>query len=136
LGDQQAIRTRLGKAFRYIISQRLMPKKDGVGRIAAIEILKSTMRTRDYVEKGEGEGKTLVDAMRDGDTEGMQHFDGEIEKLIREGIVDVEMAMGFATNPGNLQLEIADYMEAQRNSLGKTDTNSARQPAAEPELEP
>jgi twitching motility protein PilT len=136
LGDQQAIRTRLSKAFRYIISQRLMPKKDGTGRIAAIEILKSTMRTRDYVEKGEGEGKTLLDAMRDGDTEGMQHFDGEIERFIRDGIVDVDVAMGFATNPGNLRLEIADFLEAQRKSHGRIDNNAARQPSNELELEP
>src|SRR2546421_5624550 len=45
LGDQQAIRTRFGKAFRFIISQRLLPKKDGKGRVAAIEVLKSTLRT-------------------------------------------------------------------------------------------
>jgi twitching motility protein PilT len=136
LGDQQAIRTRLGKAFRYIISQRLLPKKDGMGRIAAIEILKSTMRTRDYVEKGEGEGKTLLDAMRDGDTEGMQHFDGEIERFIREGTVDVDLAMGFATNPGNLRLEIADFLEGQRKGLPKMNTSVPFQPANELELEP
>src|SRR5437764_6032732 len=69
LGDQQAIRTRMAKAFRFIVSQRLLPKKGGSGRIAAVEILKSTMRTREYIEKGEGEGKTLLDAMRDGTTE-------------------------------------------------------------------
>ena len=46
------------------------------------------MRTREYLEKGENEGKTLLDAMRDGDTEGMQHFDGVIEKMIRTGVVD------------------------------------------------
>src|SRR6266704_4373792 len=85
LADQQAIRTRLSKAFRFIVSQRLLPKADGKGRIAAIEILKSTMRTREYVEKGESEGKSLLDAMRDGSTEGMLHFDGEIDKLIRAG---------------------------------------------------
>src|SRR5256884_513668 len=83
LGDQQAIRTRLSKAFRCIVSQRLLPKKDGKGRIAAVEILKSTMRTREYVEKGESDGKSLLDAMRDGSTEGMQHFNGEIDRLIR-----------------------------------------------------
>jgi twitching motility protein PilT len=116
LGDQQAIRTRFAKAFRYIVSQRLLPRKDGKGRIAAIEILKATIRTRDYVEKGEGEGKTLLDAMRDGDTEGMQHFDGVIEKFIREGLVDVETGMAFATNPGNMRLEIADYIENPRNA--------------------
>jgi twitching motility protein PilT len=116
LSDQQSIRTRLGKAFRYIISQRLLPKKDGKGRIAAIEILKATMRTRDYVEKGESEGKTLLDAMRDGDNEGMQHFDGVIEKLIRDGVVDFETGMTFSTNPGNLRLELADLPQAQSDA--------------------
>jgi twitching motility protein PilT len=108
LADQQSIRNRLSKAFRYIISQRLLPRKDGQGRIAAVEILKATVRTRDYVEKGEGEGKTLLDAMRDGDTDGMQHFDGIIEKYIREGIIDYETGMAFATNAGNLRLELSD----------------------------
>src|SRR5256714_6510733 len=111
MADQQAIRTRLGKAFRFIISQRLLPRKDTKGRIAAIEVLKSTMRTREYVEKGESEGKTLLDAMRDGDTEGMQHFDGEIEKFVRGGLIDLETALGFATNAGNLRLELQDYLD-------------------------
>ena len=111
LADQQAIRTRLSKAFRFIVSQRLLPKKDGKGRIAAVEVLKATMRTREYVEKGESEGKSLLDAMRDGDNDGMQHFDGELEKMIRAGIVDFEAALGFATNAGNLRLEMQDYLE-------------------------
>ena len=116
LGDQQAVRTRLSKAFRFIVSQRLLPKKGGSGRVAAVEILKSTMRTREYIEKGEGEGKTLLDAMRDGTTEGMQYFDGEIEKLIRSDIVEFETGMSYATNAGNLRLEMADFLEqAQTN---------------------
>jgi len=117
LSDQQAIRTRLGKAFRYIVSQRLLPKKDGKGRIAAVEILKSTMRTREYVEKGESEGKSLLDAMRDGNTEGMQHFDGEIEKFIREGLVDFETGLTYSTNAGNLRLELADFADDRRNKV-------------------
>jgi twitching motility protein PilT len=110
LSEQHAIRNRLAKSFRYIVSQRLIPRKDGGGRVAAIEILKSTLRTREYVEKGETEGKTLLDAMRVGGTEGMQHFDGEIENLIRAGTIDVETGLGYATNPGNLRLELADFV--------------------------
>ena len=109
--DQQGIRNRLSKAFRFILSQRLLPRMDGKGRIAVIEILRSTMRTRDYVEKGESEGKTLLDAMRDGSIDGMQHFDGEIEKLIRSGVINLETGMTYATNAGNLRLEIADFIE-------------------------
>lgn len=119
LSDQQAIRTRLAKAFRFIVSQRLLPRKDKKGRIAAIEILKSTMRTREYVEKGENEGKSLLDAMRDGDTEGMQHFDGEIEKMIRNDQVEFEAAMSYSTNAGNLRLELTDYLESSRNASPK-----------------
>jgi twitching motility protein PilT len=111
LGDQHAIRNRFSKSFRYIISQRLIPQKDNGGRIAVLEILKSTLRTQQYVMKGETEGKTLLDAMRDGTTEGMQYFDGEIEKLVREGVVDFETGIHFATNPGNLRLEMADLRE-------------------------
>src|SRR6266705_4853052 len=114
MADQQAIRTRLSKAFRYIVSQRLLPRKDGKGRIAAVEILKSTMRTREYVEKGESEGKSLLDAMRDGNTEGMQHFDGEIDKLIRAGLVDFEVGLTYSTNAGNLRLEMADFLDERQ----------------------
>jgi twitching motility protein PilT len=116
VSDQHSVRTRFGKAFRFIVSQRLLPRKDGKGRIAAIEILKSTLRTRDYVEKGEGEGKTLLDAMRDGDTDGMQHFDGELEKLLRAGIIDFDTALAYSTNAGNFRLEVADFVEGGGNA--------------------
>src|SRR5580658_5816189 len=108
LAEQHTVRNRLAKTFRYIISQRLVPRKDGAGRVAVIEILKSTLRTREYVEKGEIDGKTLLDAMRVGETEGMQHFDGDIERLIRNGTIDRDTGLAYATNPGNLQLDLAD----------------------------
>src|SRR6266571_31161 len=124
LADQQAIRTRLSKAFRFIVSQRLLPKADGKGRIAAVEILKSTKRTREYVEKGESEGKSLLDAMRDGSTEGMQHFDGEIEKLIRAGIVEFDTGLSYSTNTGNLRLEMADFLEERQNNASAQKSNA------------
>jgi len=123
MSDQQGVRNRLSKAFRYIISQRLLPRKDGKGRVAVIEILTSTMRTREYVEKGETEGKSLLDAMRDGDTEGMQHFDGEIEKMIRSGTVSMETGIAFSSNSGNLRLELADFKEGSA-SAKKSETTA------------
>src|SRR4029077_20084381 len=107
---KKPIPNRFEKIFRYIVPQRLLPRKEGAGRVAAIEILKSTLRTREYLDKGEVEGKSLLDAMRDVDTEGMQHFDGEIEKLIRAGMIDYDTAMAYATNPGNLRLQLADLL--------------------------
>jgi twitching motility protein PilT len=129
MSDQQGVRNRLSKAFRYIVSQRLLPRKDGKGRLAVIEILTSTMRTREYVEKGETEGKSLLDAMRDGDTEGMQHFDGEIEKMIRSGTVSMETGLAFSSNAGNLRLELADFKE------GSDSAKKSERPAENIEME-
>jgi twitching motility protein PilT len=112
MGEQHTIRNRLAKSFRAIISQRLIPRKDGSGRVAIVEILNSTLRTREYVEKGEQDGKTLLEAMIDGDTDGMQHFDGEIEKLVRAGLIDVTTGLAYATNPGNLRLLLTDMGSA------------------------
>jgi twitching motility protein PilT len=114
LSDHKAVRNRLAKVFRFIVSQRLIPNKDGSGRIAAFEILKSTVRTREYVERGESDGKTLLDAMRDGDTDGMQCFDDEIEKLIRTGVVQTEVGLSYATNFGNLRLQLGDMLDDSR----------------------
>jgi twitching motility protein PilT len=107
VSDQQAVRGRLAASFRYFISQRLIPKKEG-GRMAIIEMLKATMRTREYIEMGEKEGKSLLDAMRDGALDGMQYFDGELEKLVRAGTISVSTALLYATNAGNLRVALAD----------------------------
>ena len=114
--EERAIRTRIAQSFRFIVSQRLIPLGDGKGRIAAMEILKSTMRTREYIEKGESEGKSLLDAMEQGDQEGMQTFDQVIEKYIREGVVSIESAIPYATNQNNLLLSISDLAGAPKPS--------------------
>ncbi len=104
--EEQVIRTRLAQTFRYIVSQRLIPRADGRGRIAAVEVLKSTPRTREYVAAGESDGKSLLDAMRDGRLDGMQDFDTVIKELIEAGTLTLEDGLSFATNPNNLQLAL------------------------------
>jgi Tfp pilus assembly ATPase PilU len=52
----------------------------------------------------------------------MQHFDGELERLLRAGIIDLETALAYSTNPGNLRLELADLVDADANA--KTDSAS------------
>jgi len=106
--EEQIIRTRLAQSFRYIVSQRLLPRADGSGRMAAIEVLKATSRTREYIERGESEGKSLMDAMDQGELEGMQTFDGEIERMIRSGVVSKEDGLAYASNYGNLLLRLGD----------------------------
>ncbi|MGD0426084.1 MAG: PilT/PilU family type 4a pilus ATPase [Candidatus Acidiferrales bacterium] len=128
--DQPAIRGRLAKSFRYIISQRLIPRADGSGRAAVFEILKSTLRTREYVQKGESEGKSLLDAMRDGAEEGMQCFDIEIEKLIRSKVLDINTGLSYSTNEGNLRLLLADLLEDQSGAIPSAGRNSAAKSGA------
>ncbi|MGD0212028.1 MAG: PilT/PilU family type 4a pilus ATPase [Terriglobales bacterium] len=105
--EQQSVRERLAKTFRYIIAQRLIPRTDGGDRIAVVEILKSNSRTRDCVEQGERPGRTLLDAIKASANEGMQHFDGEIAKLVRSGLVDLETGLCFASNATVLGQELA-----------------------------
>src|ERR1043166_7218041 len=104
--EEPVIRTRLAQTFRYIVSQRLIPRADMRGRIAAVEILQSTPRTREYIENGEAEGKSLLDAMRDGKLDGMQDFDTVIRDFIENNVITVEDGLGFATNQNNLLLEL------------------------------
>ena len=118
--EEKIIRTRLAQTFRHIISQRLIPRADGKGRVAAVEILKSNPRTREYIEKGESDGKTLFDAMRDGEIDGMQDFDTVIRKMIEAETITLEDGLSFATNQNNLLLQLKglsssdDYNNAQK----------------------
>jgi twitching motility protein PilT len=106
--DQEPqVRTRFSQSFRYVMSQRLLPKVGG-GRVAVLEILKSTMRTRDYVLKGETDGRSLTDAMHDGSVDGMQNFDDEMEKLYNAGVITKEIALAYASNPTNLALRLTN----------------------------
>jgi twitching motility protein PilT len=104
--EQQKVRERFAKSFRYIVCQRLLPKTDRSGRVPVAEILKANPRTRECIEKGERDGKTLLDAMKAGASEGMQHFDGEIAQLVRNRVVDLEVGLSFASNPTLLGQEL------------------------------
>ena len=118
--EERIIRTRLAQTFRYIVSQRLIPTADGRGRVAAVEILRSNPRTREYIEKGETEGKTLLDAIRDGEIDGMQDFDSVIRDMIEKKQVTMDDGLSFATNQNNLLLQLKglssteDYVNSGR----------------------
>jgi twitching motility protein PilT len=105
--EQQAIRERFAKSFRYIICQRLLSKADRSGRVAAFEILKANPRTRECIEKGDHDNHCLLDAMKAGGSEGMQHFDGEIARLVQDRVVDLETGLSFASNPALLGQALA-----------------------------
>jgi twitching motility protein PilT len=107
--EQKSIRSRLSKNLSYIISQRLLPRKGGHGRIAAIELFKLTPRTAGAVECGDSAGHDLLEAIKSGSAEGMQHFDAEIEKLVRAGIVDAQVALAHANDVQGLKQALSDF---------------------------
>ena len=100
-----------------------MPKAGG-GRIGVCEILRATSRTREYVQEGEREGKSLIDAMEDGALDGMQTFDGELERLINAGVIDREVGLSYATNRTNLQL----MLETGGSDVGPTIAAKPKEP--------
>jgi twitching motility protein PilT len=121
--EEKIIRTRLAQTFRYIISQRLIPRADGKGRIAAVEVLRSSPRTREYIEKGESEGKTLLDAIKDGEIDGMQDFDSVIRTFIEADMITLDDGLSYATNQNNLLLQLkglASTEDFQKESKPKT----------------
>ena len=111
--EEPVIRTRLAQTFRYIVSQRLIPRADGAGRVAAVEIMRSSPRTREYIEAGEQEGKSLLDAMRDGKLDGMQDFDAVIYDLIQSKTITLEDGLAFATNQNNMLLSLKGMTAAE-----------------------
>ena len=132
--EERIIRTRLAQTFRYIVSQRLIPTEDGRGRIAAVEIMRSNPRTREYIEKGETDGKTLLDAIRDGEMDGMQDFDSVIRDMIENKLISMEDGLSFATNQNNLLLQLKglasteDYINQSRSGGKPTPVEMAPPP--------
>jgi len=139
--EEEVIRTRLAQTFRYMLSQRLIPRADGQGRVAAVEILKSTPRTREYMQNGESEGKTLLDAMRDGKFDGMQDFDSVIKDLIQRKVVTLEDGLAFATNQNNMLLVLKgvtaqdDFLRAEADASAPTRTAAVPRPGSTPMLD-
>jgi twitching motility protein PilT len=108
-GEQQTIRRRIAKTLRYVVSQRLLPRSEG-GRIAVVEILKAGTRTHEFLEQGDTHSYDLQQIIKDGHPEGMQSFDGEIEKLVRGGVVDLETALRHASDPQELRSVLQQRM--------------------------
>jgi len=135
--EEQQIRTRFAQTFKWIISQRLVPRGDGSGRMAICEILKSTQRTREYIAKGESEkeGRSLLDAMNDGYLDGMQTFDQELERLWREGKLPQETALSYATNAPNLALKMSGIADSASAGRGAQAAAGARAPQGQPAAE-
>jgi twitching motility protein PilT len=105
--QQKQVRLQLASILKAVISQRLVPRADGKGRVAAVEVLRSTARVRELIEDKE-RTKELHDAIADGVTSyGMQSFDQSLMGLLTGKLITYEEALRQATNPDDFALRVS-----------------------------
>lgn len=95
--EERQLRIRLSDSVRWIICQRLLPKVGG-GRVAAFEMLGTSLRVRDIILNGETDGNTYESCMTAGKTFGMTTFDDYIVALYEQGLITHEVALTYATH--------------------------------------
>jgi twitching motility protein PilT len=105
--QQKQVRLQLAAVLKAVVSQRLIPRADGKGRVAAVEVLRVTARVRELIEDKD-RTKEIHDAIAQGfDTYGMQTFDQSLMGLVRNGLVSYEEAHRQATNPDDFALRFS-----------------------------
>jgi len=104
--QQKQIRLQLGAVLKSVISLRLMPRADGLGRVPAAEVLIRTNYVRECIENKE-KTKYIKDAIQQGTSQyGMQTFDQSLYGLYKSGLITLEEALKRATNPNEFKLKI------------------------------
>jgi twitching motility protein PilT len=124
--EQPVARLRVADALQAVVSQRLLPRADGHGRAAALEILICTDAVRDLITDPSRTAE-LHDYMRDGRDEfGMQTFDQHLMDLVAEGVVGSDTALAAATHPGDFERELR---AERRHARAAAPTDAAETPA-------
>jgi twitching motility protein PilT len=104
--EQAMVRIRLAETLQGVISQRLLPTKDGKGRVVAAEVMVVTGTIRDAILEPERTPE-ILDLMAEGREQyGSQTFDQQLMDLVRTDMVDFDVAMAAATNPGDFELKM------------------------------
>ncbi len=110
--EEHQVRGRLADTIRWIVGQRLLPKVGG-GRVAIFDILYNNIRAREIILKGEEEGRTFYDVMRQGSPYHMQTFDQHIIELYKQGLITEETALAYCIRRDIVGREI-DIIKASR----------------------
>ncbi|MGI8685145.1 MAG: type IV pilus twitching motility protein PilT, partial [Acidimicrobiales bacterium] len=105
--QQKQIRLSLASSLKGVISQRLMERSDGEGRVPCVEVLVMTGRIFDrIVEPERGGNDSIEEIMADGEYYGMQSFDQSLCSLFKSGAVDLRSAMAAASNPHDFRISL------------------------------
>jgi twitching motility protein PilT len=108
--QQREVRTSFAGALGGIVSQRLVPRAEGIGRVAAIEVLINTGRVFDRLVDAETTDH-IFEVMATGEFYGMQTFDQALVKLVRDGLVTRDQARRTATSPHDFDLALAGSLD-------------------------
>jgi len=104
--EQGVVRVRLAESLHAVVSQRLLPRKDGKGRVAALEIMIVTPTIRELMLDADRVGE-IRDFIAEGREQyGMQTFDQHLEELVNEGVVEFGVALAASTRPSDFQLKM------------------------------
>jgi twitching motility protein PilT len=104
--EQGIVRTRLAESLHAVVSQRLLPKRDGKGRVVAAEVMVVTPTIRELILEGERVAE-IRDYMADGREQyGSQTFDQHLADLVDSGEVSFEVAMANASRPSDFALRM------------------------------
>ncbi|MGD8441781.1 MAG: type IV pilus twitching motility protein PilT [Holophagae bacterium] len=135
--QQKQIRIQLASVLKAIISMRLLPRADGLGRVPAVEVLIATAYIRDCIENKE-KTKLIRDAITQGTSQyGMQTFDQSLYLLYKNGLITLEEALRRATNPDEFKLKIqgiqstSDLSREEMDGVLELGTDSTMDPFAE-----
>ena len=129
---QRQVRIQLAGILKGVISQRLVPKADGKGRVPAVEIMLGTARVRECIDD-ENKTKEIHDAIAQGFvTYGMQTFDQSLMKLLTSGLITYDEAMRQSSNPDDFALKMSGISSTSDSSWEGFE-HKAEEAAAEPE---
>jgi len=125
--QQKQVRLQLAAVLKGVISQRLIPRADGKGRAAACEIMVSTQTVREAIVDPD-KTRRLRDVIAAGGSQyGMQTFDQSLFDLMTRGIISLESAMAWASNPDDFSLKVRG-VQSTSDSWGQEDSLSADDP--------
>ncbi len=110
--EQPQIRHRLVDSIRWIVGQRLLPKIGG-GRVAAMEILRTSLRVKDLILNGETEEKTFYNIIKEGSALDMRTFDQHILELYSRGFITEETAITYCSQRSEVTRGL-DRLKAER----------------------
>jgi twitching motility protein PilT len=130
--QQKQVRLQLAATLRAVVSQRLVARADGKGRVAAVEILKATARVREMVEDKD-RTKEIPDAIAQGHlTYGMQTFDQSLMSLVKNNLVTYDEAKRQASNPDDFALRFSGISGTSDSKWDSFDQKAGEPPAPAP----